>query len=105
MIHREEVHEGIHDTVRRAITEELPKALQPFLKRLTAQPPSTANAPELVSRRQAAAILGVSIQTVALMISDGTLISVRVRRRVLIPIRSIEEYLRVQDHVSKGASR
>lgn len=105
MIHRKEEHDGIHDTVRRAITEELPKALEPFLKRLTAQTPSTIDVPDLVSRRQAAGILGVSIQTVALMISDGTLKSVRVRRRVLIPIRAIEEYLQGQDHVSKGASR
>lgn len=105
MIHRREEHDDIRDTVRRAITEELPKALEPFLKRLTAQTPSSTNAPELVSRKQAAGILGISVQTVALMISDGTLKCVRVRRRVLIPISSLEEYLRGQEHISKGVAR
>lgn len=93
MKHQEESHDGIQEAVRRALTEELPKALESALSRLSDQTDTQTKQPELLSRNQAAKILGVSLQTVAAMISDGTLESVRIRRRVLVPYRSIHHCL------------
>lgn len=45
------------------------------------------------SRRDAARILGVSIQTVDRMVADGQLSVVRVRRRVLIPDEAIDRLI------------
>ncbi len=93
MRHQEIPHNEIEEAVRRALTEELPKALESALSRLSDQSERLTKQPELLSRNQAAEILGVSLQTVAAMISDGTLESIRIRRRVLIPYRSIHHCL------------
>lgn len=97
MKHRVDEQDDIRDTVRRAITEELPKALEPFLRQLAPGSSPTPDIPELVSRQQAATILGVSIQTIAKLITEGTLSAVRVRRRVLIPQSAITAYLRSRE--------
>lgn len=57
--------------------------------------PDTTNTPEyqMRSRRDAARILGVSIQTVDRMVADGQLSVVRVRRRVLIPDEAIDRLI------------
>lgn len=89
MTHQREQHDGVHEAVRRALTEELPKALETALSRLSEQSDRKSTTPELLSRRQAAEILGVSLQTVASLINDGTLECVRLRRRVLIPHHSV----------------
>lgn len=94
MTPHQEQHDGIHEAVRRALNEELPKALESALARLADQHTSQSETPALLSRKQAAHVLGVSLQTIATMIAEGTLQSVRVRRRVLVP--PLVEYLERQ---------
>lgn len=91
-----DVSEGIQQAVRRALIEELPKVLEPLISRLSSVTIERDKAPELLSRKQAAALLGVSLQTIASLIAAGTLHIIRVRRRVLIPSTEIFEYLERQ---------
>ncbi len=84
MKHQEVPHDGIQEAVRRALTEELPKALESVLTRLSDQTDSQTKQPELISRKHAASMLGLSVQTVAKMITEGTLSPVRLGRRVLV---------------------
>lgn len=100
MKHDETQHDDIHDAVRSALSKELPKALESFLTQLGYHPVGTEGKPDLVSRKQAAAALCVSLQTIASLLSDGTLQSVRVRRRVLVTYSSIVSYVNRQNHSS-----
>lgn len=62
--------------------------------------------PALLSRQDAAKMLGVSIQTIASLVRDGAIDHVRVRRRVLIPQRSIVDYMERQSSaLTEGATR
>lgn len=92
-MHHEERNDGIEEVVRRALSEELNKALDSAMLRLAAHSETQSKLPEMLSRKQAANVLGVSIQTVAALINDGVLESVKIRRRVLIPFRSVIAYL------------
>ena len=51
------------------------------------------NEPNLLSRRDAAKMLGVSVQTIDTLMSEGSIEHVRVRRRVLVPYRALREYM------------
>ena len=44
----------------------------------------------LVSRREAAAALGICLRTVDVLIADGTLLSRKIRKRRLIPREAVE---------------
>lgn len=106
MIHRKEQYDGILETVRRALNEELPKALETALSRLSERSVRKSTSQELLSRKQAAEVLGVSLQTIASLIDDGTLECVRIRRRVLVPYRSILQRLEQRDPIKQqGESR
>ncbi len=59
----------------------------------------------LLSRREAARTLAVSTQTIAAMIRDGSLDHVRVRRRVLIPQRSLQAYMEKQLEVHGSSAK
>ncbi len=65
------------------------------------KPPTRANAPLeeklLVSRREAAAMLSISIRGVDYMIADGRLSTRRIANRVLIPTEEIRKFAQ-SDH-------
>lgn len=89
MRHQEVKHEGIQEAVRRALHEELPNALESALMRMSDKPDCLPQQSELISRKQAAAMLGLSVQSVAKMISAGILEPVRLGRRVLIRVSDV----------------
>jgi excisionase family DNA binding protein len=57
------------------------------------QPLPTGEMSQLISRKDAAKVLGVSVQTVAKLIKDGVLEHVKVERRVLVKKDSIGAYI------------
>ena len=65
--------------------------------------PATVNAPLLVSVEKAASLLGVSARTIHRLVVEGTLPHVRVGRRLLLSVASLEAW--ISDHeVPAGAS-
>lgn len=70
------------------------------------KPPSTANASAteklLVSRKQAAVMLSISIRGVDYMIADRRLTTRRIANRVLIPVEEIRKFAR-SDHPERLA--
>lgn len=57
-------------------------------------------APLLLSKRNAAASLGISLRTLEMLISIKELKSVRIGKRRLIPRRELEKFAR-RDHVMR----
>lgn len=70
------------------------------------KPPARANVPlegkVLVSRREAAAMLSISIRGVDYMIADGRLSTRRIANRVLIPTEEIRKFVQ-SDHPKRFA--
>lgn len=91
---RDIVREAVHETLTKlnAIADGALDKIQPGDKS------------RLLSRQAAADVLGVSVQTIAKLIADGTLPHKRVRRRVLVPQAAITAYLKSigQDNVNGG---
>lgn len=85
---------NLKDTVKAAVEEVLTE--HGIIGSITTQP-SVAEAARHLSRAEASSMLGVSIQTIAKLITEGTLSAVRVRRRVLIPQSAITAYLRSRE--------
>lgn len=81
---RDIVRDAVHETLNKlnAIADGALVKLQPGDKS------------RLLSRHDAAELLGVSVQTIAKLIADGTLPHRRVRRRVLVPQDAISAYLK-----------
>ena len=79
-----EIKEVVLDLLHNELRPELLQAIQ-------------SAAARHLSRAEAARMLGVSIQTIAKLITEGTLSAVRVRRRVLIPQSAITAYLRSRE--------
>jgi excisionase family DNA binding protein len=52
----------------------------------------------MFSRRESAETLGVSLRMVDLLIGNKELVARRVGRRVLVPVQSLEQFVR-RDHV------
>ncbi len=79
--------------VKEAVTEVL-REVSTFDPQRGAKAIAGDTADSLISRKQAASMLGLSVQTVAKMISEGTLSPVRLGRRVLVresDVRSVIE--------------
>ena len=83
-----------HQQIRELVKESLREVLRETQQRPTpeAQNPQEGGTKKLLSRQEAADLLGVSVQTIASMLRDGMLEHVRIRRRVLIPLTSILQY-------------
>ena len=50
----------------------------------------------LLSRGEAAEVLGVSVRTIDSLIKAGRMLAVRLGRRVLIPVEHLQEFARQQ---------
>ena len=86
MLDLKELREVVKDAVREAMLESSTSASAEY------DTSKYEVDKTLLSRREAARQLSVSVQTIATLIRDGTLEHVRVRRRVLIPYKSILDY-------------
>lgn len=87
--------QAMREAIRRAFLDELLPLIQSVLGRIESQPTT------LLSRDEAAQLLGVSVQTVATLIREGTMPHVKIRRRVLIPRQAICDYM----EQASGSSR
>jgi excisionase family DNA binding protein len=47
-----------------------------------------------VTRQEAAAMLGIGLSTIDALIKSGALHSIKLERRVLIPVETVEHFLR-----------
>lgn len=97
-----------HDTEIKAIKEVIRDLMFNELLPVVLKAIGSADQPEppLVSRQDAARQLGVSIQTIAALIRDGSIEHVRVRRRVLISQHSLIAYMNRQSlHHVEGDGR
>lgn len=79
------------DNFRRIVREVLNDELGPAIAQALSN--VVNHDQHLLSRRQAAEALGVSLQTVSTLLREGVIDCVRVRRRVLIPRKSVQNFL------------
>jgi len=63
---------------------------------LALSPSLNGRPPLLVSRREAAYCLGICLKSVENLIADGTLPTVRIRRRRMVPYHALERLVRAK---------
>lgn len=93
--------------IREIIHELLMSELRPLLRQILDEHRSSSstqdlNPGRLYSRKEAAAKIGVSVQTIAKLIEENALSCVRIRRRVLIPENELLRLLQQRGHSMGG---